>query len=166
MVWQGRGLYHGMMAVAMLALLAACAGTPLRPESPRVKLVGLEPLAVDLFEQRYRVGLRIQNPNDFPLRVRGIDFRIDLNGQRFAEGVSNRQVEVPAFGEARVDVEVSSSLLDLMRQLQSLGRGETRALEYRISGRLALTGSPLRVPFRYEGRIDLAPAGAPREGGA
>ncbi len=157
---------HWLLAAVVLALLGACAGTPLRPESPRVRLVGLEPLAVELLEQRYRVGLRIQNPNDFPLRVRGIDFRIDLNGQRFAEGVSNRHVEVPAFGEARLDVEVSSSLFDLVRQLQSLGRGESRALEYRISGRLALSGSPLRVPFRYEGRIDLAPAGAPGDSGA
>ncbi|MEN8803655.1 MAG: LEA type 2 family protein, partial [Thiogranum sp.] len=79
--------------------LASCTALTSKPESPRVTLVGLKLISAELLEQRYQVNLRVMNPNAFELPVRGIDFRLDINGQAFADGVSNQAVDVPAYGE-------------------------------------------------------------------
>ncbi|WP_245795272.1 LEA type 2 family protein [Thioalkalivibrio denitrificans] len=124
-----------------------------RTEPPRVHLVGLQLQQMDLFEQRYLVRLRVQNPNDFPLRVRGLDFRVDIDGERFADGVSNRPLEVPAFGEALAEVEVSSSLWSLARRLRDAGEAGVGAMEYRLHGRVALTGYAVPLGFESSGNL-------------
>ena len=55
--------------VLMLGLLS-CSALTSKPESPRVTLVGLKLISVELLEQRYRVSLRVKNPNAIVLPVR------------------------------------------------------------------------------------------------
>lgn len=150
-----------LLLVLLGAVLAAgCAGLPGRPEPPRVSLIGLNLLSMQLFEQRYQVRLRLKNPNDFDLPVRGMDFRLDINGEAFADGVSNQNLTVPAFGEEVVELEVSSNLLQVFRQLQSLQRKRAPGLAYRITGRVAIGSYRQRLPFDYSGEFAL-PTGEP-----
>jgi LEA14-like dessication related protein len=153
-------------ACSLLLAFAACSPLPVKPQSPRVTLTGLELVSVDLFEQRYRVGLRIKNPNAFELAIRGIDFRIDINDQVFADGVSNQSVDVPAYAEELVELEVSSSLLQVFRQLQSLEQRGAPGFDYRITGSVAIGDYGQRLPFNYSGEVSLAgPEGARPEKG-
>jgi len=149
-----------VLLVAVLGMAAGCAVLPGRPEPPRVSLIGLNLLSMELFEQRYQVRLRLKNPNDFDLPVRGMDFRLDINGEAFADGVSNRSLTVPAFGEEVVELEVSSNLLQVFRQLQSLQGKRAPGLAYRITGRVAVGGYGQRLPFDYSGEFAL-PTGEP-----
>jgi LEA14-like dessication related protein len=142
-------------------LLAGCATLKGRPEPPRVSLIGLNLVSVELLEQRYRVRLRLKNPNDFELPVRGMDFRLDINGEAFADGVSGQSVSVPAFGEEVLELEVSSSLLQVFRQLQSLQREGAAGLAYRITGSVALGNYGGRLPFDYTGELALPGSGGP-----
>lgn len=146
-----------LFLLGLLAALAGCAGLLQRPASPHVTLADLQVLEIGLFEQRYRVELRIQNPNDHPLAVRGMDFSLDLNGRDFASGVTPRAFSVPAYGEQRVAVDVVSNLARVFEQLRDLGRAQTRLLSYRLAGNLHLADSPLRLPFQYAGELSLAP---------
>ena len=150
------------MKIAMLApllylflLLSGCAGMATR-EPPRVNLVNLQVIDMQLFEQRYGVTLRIQNPGRQPLEIEGLSFDLELNGKSFAHGVSNRATVVPAFGEAVLDVEVVSSLFGIVDQLRDLE--QDRPLSYRLSGQLALAGSLISIPFEKKG--ELAPPSA------
>jgi LEA14-like dessication related protein len=141
-----------VLSLAVL-LLNACAYLPTNVQEPRVHLVGLQLQSAELFEQRYRLKLRIQNPNDFALNIRGVDFRVDLNNERFAEGVSNQGVEVPGYGEAVMEVDVSSSLWSLARQLRDMGEREPKPIDYRLHGRLALEGRAATIGFESSGEI-------------
>ena len=143
-----------MLTVALLS----CSGLTSKPESPRVSLVGLKLVSVELLEQRYQVSLRIKNPNTFALPIRGIDFQLELNGQTFADGVSNHAVEVPAFGENVIELEVSSNLLQVLQQLQSLEESRTPAFEYRISGKMLTGVYGQKLPFDYSGVLKLPEA--------
>jgi LEA14-like dessication related protein len=145
----------GMVLLLGLLFLGGCAYMQTRTEPPRVHLVGMQLQQAELFEQRYRLRLRIQNPNDFALKVRGIDFALDLNNERFADGVSNQPLEVPAYGEALAEVEVSSSLWTLARQLRDMGEAGLRGMEYRLHGRVALTGLPVPLAFESSGDLGL-----------
>ncbi len=150
-----------LLALTLLSLLAlgGCAGLLQRPAAPRISLVGVELLSADLFEQRFRLRLRVQNPNAFALPITGLDYTVALNGERFASGVSNKPVTIPAYGEAVVQTEVSSSLGSLLRQLQQLGRGASPGMHYQIKGSLSLENYAFTLPFDYQGELDPTAAG-------
>ncbi len=142
----------------VVLLLAGCASLGGYRDPPRVSLVSIEPLDMTLLEQRYALQLRILNPNDVALPVSGLNYSIEINRREFAYGVSRQSVTIPAHGEALLDVEVISNLLSLMRQVQELGAGGKQVIEYRLSGKLSLDHSPVRLPFDYSGELSWLPA--------
>jgi len=156
--------YMRIFWLVLLAVLSGCSTLPGKPEPPRVNLVGLQLVSMELFEQRYQVRLRVKNPNPYELPIQGVDFRLDINGQAFADGVSNRSVTVPAYGEQVIALEVSSNLIQVFRQLQSLENSRSPGFEYRINGTVAVGDHGQRLPFDYSGDIQLSrpapPAGS------
>ncbi len=139
--------------LVLLVLVPGCAGLPPREAPPRVNLVNLRPLEMTLFEQRYGLTLRIQNPDRHPIHIQGLSFEVELNGRPFAHGVSDRQVEVPAFGEALLEVEVVSTLFSLVEQIRQLDERAGMPLSYRISGRINSSGSLVSIPFEQKGEL-------------
>jgi hypothetical protein len=67
-------------------------------------------------------------------------------------------VDIPAFGEALLDVEVISSLLNVVQQLQALNTETRSSLNYRLSGKISLANSPASLPFDYSGVLEYQPA--------
>lgn len=125
-------------------------------ESPHVSVVNLRPVALQLLEQEYAATLRIQNPNNSTLRIEGLSFKLELNGSPLARGVSNQKVTVPAYGESKIDVTMVSGTLGIIRQIQALEQ-QKQSLDYRLSGKLSLTGHLLPLAFEREGTINFAP---------
>lgn len=145
-----------VFAVALI-LTGACAtvGTPI--ETPHVTLAGVWLIDVNLLEQRYRMRLRIQNPNPFSLNIDGLNYRVDINDKEFARGVSNQAISVPRYGVDMLDVEAVSTLAGIMRQLMELESGAPNSLRYRVTGKVSLSDRGLRVPFDYRGEFVLTP---------
>lgn len=129
---------------ALLALLAlgallsgGCASLQGR-EPIEVIVAGVEPLRGEGLELRMLVKLRIQNPNDVPLDYNGVSVQMDVQGRRFATGVSDAAGSVPRFGEAIVKVPVSISVLRIARQAVGIMTDEYRGkLAYEMTGKLA-----------------------------
>lgn len=150
-----RVLRRARPALLCLAILATgCASLGGLDERPRVSIVALKPVKIGLLEQRYSAKLRIQNPNKVALGVQGLDYLIEVNGREFASGVSDAGVEIPAFGEAMMEVSLTSNLASLLRQIKNLQR-EGSPLGYSISGRIAIRGIPGTIPFSHEGDLQL-----------
>jgi len=146
------------LVLLVTIFLGACATLSPYKESPRVSLVSIQPQEMKFLEQRFALQLRILNPNNVAIPVEGLSYSIEINGREFAYGVSRQAVEIPAFGEALLDVEVVSNLLNVMQQLQALS-GETReSLDYRLKGKISLANSPLSLPFDYSGELSYLPA--------
>jgi LEA14-like dessication related protein len=143
-------------AIALFAAaLTGCATLGGLNEAPRVSLVGIEPVDIQLFEQRYRVTLRLQNPNDRDITIRGLDYEIVVNERVFARGVSGKPVTIPAWGENTAEVEVVSTLWRVMEQLEELGSRDKPSLDYAISGHVNVDGIPIPVPFEYQDTLSL-----------
>jgi len=139
----------------LLISLTGCAGMGYREGDIKVSISSLAFLQSTLMEQRYLVSLRLQNRTQNSLEIKGMSFDVELNGKEFASGVSNRQISVAPFDEAWVEVEVGSSLFDIIRQLQLLQHHQHKAFEYRISGRVYLGDGFFSIPFTETGVIDL-----------
>jgi LEA14-like dessication related protein len=148
---------------ALLALLAfavlvssGCANLQ-RREPIDVIMVGVEPLQGEGLELRMLVKLRIQNPNDLPLDFNGVSVAMNVQGMRFATGVSDAGGSVPRFGEAIVTVPVSVSVLRIARQAVGVMTDEFRGkLTYEMHGKLA--GPAFNsVRFKSQGEFTLPP---------
>ena len=135
------------VACFILATTAGCASWFLKGEPPEVLVVNVTPLEATALEQRLQVDLRIRNPNDFDLFVTGIDFTLNLNGQRLARGLSNKDFTVPRLGDTVVSVQTSASTFDVVRQLLNFSRNQD--LSYDITGLFHLKDG--RLPFDNSG---------------
>ncbi|GMQ95600.1 MAG: LEA type 2 family protein [Gammaproteobacteria bacterium] len=146
---------RGLLIACVGALLTGCAIMGGLSEPPRVSLASIAPVDLQLFEQRFRVTLRVQNPNSKDITIRGLDYEIVVNDKLFAQGVSGKPFTIPANGESAVEVEVVSTLQRVMEQLQELGNRGKPSIDYAISGRVSIDGIPVPVPFDYRDTLTL-----------
>lgn len=150
-------------------LVWGCATVPSDMEPPKVSIANIAPKDFALFEQRFDVQLRIQNPNDKELGINGLRCDIELNGKEFGNGMSGERVKIPRFGSEVVNVEVITSLGSLLRQVENLGQGgnagnpDGNKFVYRLKG-TAFVESPssFKLPFDEKGEIDLPLGSAPQ----
>ncbi len=143
-----------MPIILSFLLLAGCSSLGgIKLEKPNVTLAGLSVAQMDLFEQRYLVKLRIQNPNDVALPIKGMNFNLDINDKQFARGVTSKAVSIPALGEGVVEVEVVSSIMRIMDQLRALEAGRLEGLNYALTGNLILSKLVPKLPFEAKGEL-------------
>lgn len=138
---------RALAGLLTLLIVPGCASWMLKGEPPEVLVTNVTPLEASAFEQRLQVDLRIRNPNDFDLAVTGIDFRLDLNGNRLARGLGNKELVVPRLSDAVTSVETSTSTLQVVRQLLSFSGDQ--ALTYHLTG--VVHTKEGRLPFDNSG---------------
>ena len=140
----------------MAVLVTACSTMPKEYETLRVHIADMTPKDMAVFEQRFDVKLRIQNPNDVEFSINGLRFDIELNEREFANGMSGQRVAVPRFGSEVVNVEVFTTLASFLRQFQQLSGGTAQKVRYRLKG-TAFVDAPgtFKAPFDEQGEIDL-----------
>lgn len=142
------------LAGALLAAVLLSGCSIFEPEPPQVRVADLRLLDSTVFEQRFEINLTIGNPNDFALPLDGLTFDLEVNGETFARGFSNQRVTIPRLGEGRVSVAASTTLIEVMRQMQLFA--EYRDVTYRLSGVAYLDSlRRRRVPYESEGSFRL-----------
>jgi LEA14-like dessication related protein len=74
--------------------------------------------------------------------------------------VSPKSFSVPAYGEAQVQVEMTTNALGILRKLQELMTSEADSVSYQLSGKLdvGLTGVGT-IPFRNSGEFKFSDLG-------
>jgi len=142
------------VVIPSVLLLTGCAGLYKQIETPRISVVNLHLVEATVFEQNYRIQLRIQNPNTFEIPVKGLQYNIELNDQHFASGLSNHSAVIPALDSAVIEVEAISTLLSFFRQFNNLQQGKLETISYRLNGKIHLTGFRSQS-FDYRGKMLL-----------
>lgn len=143
--------------VAVAMVMVSCATMPKEYETLIVHITEMTPKDMAIFEQRFNVKLRIQNPNDVEFSINGLRFEIQLNEREFANGMSGQRVSVPRFGSEVVETEVFTTLGSFLRQVQELNKAGGQKVRYRLKG-TAFVDAPgaFKAPFDEQGEIDLA----------
>ena len=142
--------------VASLGLLAGCAGIGKPLEPPRISLAHIQPQEFTGFEAVFQIKLRVFNTNDIDLNVKGIEADLEINGKKFATGVSKAAIKIPSFGNALVPVTVYSSVVDIVMGFHGLQNAEQ--LRYRLKGKLRVAADNMlstSLPFDSEGQISF-----------
>ncbi|RKT45335.1 LEA type 2 family protein [Thiocapsa rosea] len=146
-----------ILALLVLQLLAGCASLTAPWTAPEVALLGAQPKLLGLDRQSFLVNLGVTNPNDRALPIKGLSYRVVVEGQELAEGSSELARLIPAGGTERVDVEVNSNLLGLMPTLPGLLLTKD-TLAWTVSGIAYVDAGGVRLPVPYRHSGTLAPA--------
>ena len=156
----------GIWATVLALTVTACSTVPKDFETPKFGIANIAPKDVAIFEQRFDVQLRVQNPNNFDLGINGIRFEIDLNDKEFGNGMSGQSVTIPRFSSEVITGEVITGLGGFLRQMQGMSSSATK-IRYRLKGKaFAQAPSSFTIPFDESGEVDLnsmMPAEMPRE---
>ena len=149
--------------LALALLVSGCAAFPsVRPDPPEVSVASVRPLSIGFTKQRLEFRLRVENPNDFELPLRSLDFVADLAGERIATGRSDERVTIPANGEAFVEVEVETGVGRLLERMRDMLENRTLELDYEVSGFVKLDNWPARIPFDVDGVLENPRGKTPR----
>lgn len=140
--------------VIAMSLLAGCAGIG-NLEAPRLAVVSVGMVSADVFSQQFRIRLHVQNPNDRELPIKGMEYELFLQGDSFAEGISNEPFVVPALGEVEFDTVVRTNFISSIGRL--LSKTDRSKVQYAFVGKVHLSEGFLRtLPFNETGTVDLA----------
>jgi LEA14-like dessication related protein len=142
-----------LTALLFAVILSGCATMQSPLEAPHVTLTDLRMLDMTLFEQRYGLKIRVQNPNPVNLPITGMNFRLDINDAELGRGVSGQAVTVPAYGEAVVEIKLTSNLVRIFDQIRGLESGKGQSLRYRLAGGISVANRLGKLPFDYQGEI-------------
>jgi LEA14-like dessication related protein len=146
-----------MRSVPLLLLAVALSGCALfvpKLQTPRLAIVDVEVLRANFMEQQLRVRMRVDNPNDRSLPIKGLSYTVYLGGQEFATGVSDASFVVPALGTAEFNMDVTANAAGALFSV--LSKPRRQGIDYRMKGRVELSHGWLRsVPFEQSGTFAL-----------
>lgn len=148
--------------VLLVLALGACVTTSEKYDPPKIDLVGLEPLQSADGKPRFNVVLRVVNPNDRDLTIKGAYYEISVEGNELFTGASDKASTIPAYGENTVTLEAQPSLFGAIGLFKTLlgGGGNMEAINYKLYTKLSIAGVPMPIRIKEEGKLDLgAPVG-------
>ena len=147
-----------LLAGAVLCLavcLSGCSAMGPKLEVPQLTLVSVAMTSADIFNQQFLVRLNVENPNDRELPIKGIDYKLFLEGDSFAEGVSEKPFTVPAQGDIDFDMTVRTNFVSGAGRLLSRLNGRDQ-VSYVVEGKVLTDISMLgKIPFQETGTVNL-----------
>ena len=149
---RSRRVLGTMSGIAML--LSACAATHF--QAPDVTPTAVELQDVQINQQRFKVALHVQNPNDRALPVRALQYTIEVEGQTFASGESTEPFVVPPLGANDFDMTINTNLAGTVLRLIGRGANAQNDIAYHLTGKLTLSQGFVRsIPFDQRGSFSL-----------
>jgi LEA14-like dessication related protein len=140
---------RSLLVIFAALSLSGCSLFVPKLERPTLSVVSVQMLKSDLWHQELKVRMRVQNPNDRALPVKGLTYQLEVDGEEFAHGMSGDSFVVPALGEAEFDMSVSANMASMLVKL--FGQSGSQ-VDYRLSGKIALSAGLLRsIPFNNHG---------------
>src|SRR3984957_3663294 len=107
---EGGASVRAFSIILILLGMAGCSLFVPKLEAPRLSVVGVELQKGALWQQKLKVRMHVDNPNDRTLPIKGIAYSLDVNGQEFAHGESAASFVVPALGEAEFDMNMTANM--------------------------------------------------------
>ena len=143
--------------LVLTLLITASSCSSLRPDlkAPRLALMAVAMTSGDVFNQQFLIRMNVENPNDRELPIKGLDYKLFLEGDGFAEGKLNKPFVVPANGETDFDMTVKTNFVSGVGRLLSRLNGRTQ-VNYSIEGDLLTDIRFLKkIPFQETGSVNI-----------
>ncbi|WP_444931174.1 LEA type 2 family protein [Microbulbifer sp. SSSA002] len=138
-------------------LIGGCAALSPNFEQPEVEIIGLEPLPpVSGSDLRFRIHLRIFNPNNQELALSGLYYKLNLAGHKVLTGTSNRLSPIAPFGQEDISVDATASWMGSLFAIAKLINGGQQSVPYELQAKIGLDRSIApAITVRRSGEIQL-----------
>jgi LEA14-like dessication related protein len=141
-----------LLIVALVAgVQQGCASASNDFAAPRITAQNLVALPATAGQQRFRVGVLIDNPNPEPLLIRDLQFQLRLADQGILDGRSTEPLTVAALDRHTLTLELRSDIISSVSRLLSFVQGPENALPYELYGRVTLERA-LKEPIAFSAR--------------
>ncbi len=141
-----------------VASLAACAQLSPNYEKPMVNVTKIQPLPSAGLEQRFLIGISVQNPNNSSLKISGLSYNLKLQDIKVASGVSPERIDIGPFSEAQLELEGSTSLFGSMRAISGFLQNPQGPVNYAFEIKLTTGFWPLPIKVVESGSMSLGDA--------
>jgi LEA14-like dessication related protein len=138
-------LRHTGVLMILLALLAGCAGLPVK--QPEIQISGISMGKSSMLEQEFKVDLLVRNPNSIALNAQGLYAELVINGKKIATANSLQPITVAAQGSGHVQLDLRASVFELLQQAGKATDSQGK-IHYQINGYI---NSLVRIPFSRSG---------------
>ncbi len=125
-----------LFLILTIVSLAGCVTVPSDFEQPRVAVTSFKSLNRANLTPEFEIVLRVTNPNRTPLKVEGMSYAIDLDGNEVMTGVSNTLPTIPAYGEGEVKLHAIASLMGGFKVLTGMMNQYKDQVEYAFRAKL------------------------------
>ncbi len=123
---------------------------------PTVSVISIELRRGNLLKQDFAVKLKVENPNDRTLPVRGLHTELLVGGEQIASGVSDKAFVVPALGETEFDMTITANLALTLLKLADKLNQHAETVEYELTGAASVDLPFLRdLTFHQSGALSL-----------
>ena len=146
----------GLLFFSMLTV-TGCASLQSDLDPPKVSLESFESLPSEGGTPRFRIKLRVANPNKQSLDIAGISYSIELLDREVISGVTNEVPLIEGYTEEVVTLDASLQLFQLLRLLGGLTKTPSDALAYRFSAKIDFNGFIPTQRIEETGEIKLQP---------
>ncbi|MEM7401743.1 MAG: LEA type 2 family protein [Pseudomonadota bacterium] len=137
--------------IVLLAQGCASLDERLNPIQPRVFVDAIDIEDASLSGITALLTLNVENPNNFALNARGLDYTMSLSGTDILSGESSSNMSVPALGSGKIEVPVRISYASLIEVLPKVF--ETGVANYNFSG--SIHTRLFNIPFDKTDEIKL-----------
>lgn len=144
-------LKKSFLLLSAALLLPACSSVPGVIEQPTISIQNIGLRDISLTQGTAVITLNVNNPNAFPLPIKGIEYGLRLNGHPVASGDQVQEQSIGARQEVPVNIPVRLDFVELARLAPVAWR--ERRLQYDLTGAVKL---PLiKVPFQRQGGVGV-----------
>lgn len=146
-----------ILATTLLSTGCSLLQDDLQP--PTIKLVSIMPDTSSITELGFRCRLRLDNPNDIALPIKGGELQLTLAERSAARGRLADDVTIPAQGSTEVDALVAINVISAAAIIAGLVDRPDGMLQYEVEGYIDVGISRLgRIRFDESGEFSLTGA--------
>ncbi|QKT03371.1 LEA type 2 family protein [Ectothiorhodospiraceae bacterium 2226] len=130
-------------------------GTLPVPRLPEVSVRSLQVEALGLAGAQLALGVQVKNANQFPLRLNGFNYDLQLAGASLARGESSQPLDIAQNEAGMVQLRVWLDYSQLGELTQLLR--QARALPVAVAGNVRIPGptGEVVVPYSWNGEVPL-----------
>ena len=123
----------------------------LNPIQPKVFIDAIEIEDASLSGLTALLTLNVENPNNFALNAKGLDYTMNLAGTDILSGETTSNMSVPALGSGKIEVPVRISYQSILETIPKVM--ETGIASYNFSG--SIHTRLFNIPFDKTDELKL-----------
>lgn len=151
------GLKFDVPVIGTRRLPVSKSGTLPVVKPPTIDLSSVSLQRTTLLDQHLLLKMKVNNPNSFGLLINALEYDVVMNGRRWAQGKTDKKIEVRAAGDSEIALPVSVDILSAGAALADI-ISSRKPVTYAIKGSADIGSSlpefsRVKLPFNRTGTI-------------